>query len=291
MATLTNVNDKIIAQNALQGLTQYLSPFNAFSSSYDGEAAQQGDTVIVPLVGTLTATTFSTYEVGGGTMTAVTVSLSNHKVANLDLTDVQFANSSAVSLEKWGYQAGQALGELVTSTVWSLITSANFTIGYTFPVASWNVSRLAEVRRIQNVGKVPMNDRSLFLDPTSYQAMLSDSALSYASYYGTNQAIKEGQVPRVLGYNVYESNLIPTTNTMYGFACHPSAIAVAVRALKSQAPSEYLATGIQVDPVSGLQIGYRRHYNPGTGKHYLNFECVFGYTAGVTGSLHRIAFQ
>jgi len=291
MATLTNVNDKIISQKALEGLTAYLSPFSAFSTNYDDDAKQKGDTVVVPLVGTLTATTFSNYEVGGGTMTAATVLLNQHKNVPLDLTDIQFANSSSAQLEKWGFQAGQALGELVTTTIWAAITSVNFTIGYTYPVASWNVARLLEVRRVQNVGKVPQNDRSLFLDPTSMAAILGDVAVQSASLYGGNSAIREGRIDRVGGYNLFESSLIPTTNTQYGFAVHPSAIAVAVRGLQPSDSSMYLASGLIREAVSGLTIGYRRHYSPSAGRQYLNFECVFGSAAGITGSLHRIAFQ
>jgi hypothetical protein len=29
-------------------------------------------------------------------------------------------------------------------------------------------------------------------------------------------------------------------------------------------------------------MGYRRHYNTSTGKHFANFECLFGYTPALT---------
>ena len=295
MATLTNVNDKIIAQRALEGLVDFLAPLNSFSTSFSDETTNKGDTVIVPLVGTLTATTFNqSYEVAGGTLTAVTVSINNHKIVPLSLTDVQFANSSVAQIEKWGYQAGQALGNQIISSVWTLITSGSpafFATAYTFPVASWNVSRLITVRQAMTVAKIPMDNRTLFLDPTSYSAMLSDTALQASYAAGNSSVISEGRVPRVMGFDVRESNLIPTTDTMYGFAVHPSALAVAVRALSPQAPSEYLTAGVISQPETGASIGYRRHYQPATGTMHLNFEALFGATYGLTACLQRIAFR
>lgn len=295
MATLTNVNDKIIAQRALEGFTEYLHPMNLFSTSFSDETSKKGDTIVVPLVGTLTATTFNQdYQVGGGTLTAVTISLGVHKIVPLSLTDVQFANSSVAQLEKWGFQAGQALASAITSHVFSYITSGSpsfFATAYTFPVASWNVSRIATVRQAMTVAKVPMDNRSLFLDPTSYAQTLTDTAVQAAYAYGANGAISEGRVPRVYGFDVRESNLIPSTDTMYGFACHPSALALAVRALAPQVPSAYESAGVVADPTTGLSLGMRRHYQVSNGTHYLNFEAIFGATYGITAGLQRIAFR
>lgn len=295
MATLTNVNDKIIAQRALEGFTEYLHPMNLFSTSYSDETKMKGDTIIVPLVGTLTATTFNQdYQVGGGTLTAVTINLNVHKIVPLSLTDVQFANSSVAQLEKWGFQAGQALATAITQHVFSYVTSGSpsfFATAYTYPVASWNVSRIVTIRQAMTVAKVPLENRSLFLDPTSYAQTLADSNLSYAMYAGSNGALTTGQVPRVYGFDVRESNLIPTTDTMYGFACHPSALALAIRALAPQAPSSYESAGIVTNPSTGAALGMRRHYQPSNGTHYLNFEAIFGATYGITAGLQRIAFR
>lgn len=295
MATLTNVNDKIIAQRALEGFTEYLHPMNLFSTSFSDETKQKGDTIIVPLVGTLSATTFNQdYQVGGGTLTAVTISLGVHKIVPLSLTDVQFANSSVAQLEKWGFQAGEALATAITQHVFSYVTSgapSYFATAYTFPVASWNVSRIVTVRQAMTTAKVPLNNRSLFLDPTSYAQTLSDTNLSYVNYAGNNSTLTEGKVPRVYGFDVRESNLIPTTDTMYGFACHPSALALAIRGLMPQAASAYESAGLVTNPSTGATLGFRRHYAVSNGTHYLNFEAIFGATYGITAGLQRIAFR
>jgi len=40
---------------------------------------------------------------------------------------------------------------------------------------------------------------------------------------------------------------------------------------------------VVTDPMSGLTLGYRRHYNPSSGKHFVSFECVFGASRAITG--------
>jgi hypothetical protein len=38
------------------------------------------------------------------------------------------------------------------------------------------------------------------------------------------------------------------------------------------------------DPETGLSIGYRRHYSPATGRHFVSFEAVYGYTRAITNA-------
>ena len=130
-------------------------------------------------------------------------------------------------------------------------------------------------------------ERSLILNPDLYDDLLSDSNVVLANpNFGPN-GIREGNLVRVLGFDVYESTLTMATNVK-GFAVHPSAIAIAVRPLQSQAPSEYLATRVEVDQSSGIALGYRRHYSAAKGKHFLNFEAVFGAATGVTAGLKMV---
>jgi hypothetical protein len=106
-----------------------------------------------------------------------------------------------------------------------------------------------------------------------------------ASAFGSRDVISEGRVPRILGMNAYESLILPTNSiSLAAMAVHPNAAAIAVRALEPQAPSEYLAATVVNDPQSGLTLGYRRHYNPSSGKHYVSFECVFGCSRAITGA-------
>ena len=176
-----------------------------------------------------------------------------------------------------------------------MITTANYGAAVaSFTSSSFGMAEVRKARLELTKAKAPQNDRSLFLEPEAYDALLSDSTNILANLNFGSEGVREGLVRRLAGLNVYESTLIPATNvgtsiTLAGFAVHPSAIAVAVRTLQPQAPSEYLEARTVIDPVSGIGLGYRRHYNTANGTHYLNMEIVAGFTYGITAGLKILA--
>jgi hypothetical protein len=291
MATITNLNDVIISQNALQAFTEELAPLSVFSKSYSDETTKKGTPVMVPLFGNLVATTFNQdYQVGGGAVTGVTVNLNIHKIVPLSLTDAQVANSSIADLEKWGWQAGQALAQAVITDVFSLITSVNFGVPLiTTTSSNWSYAQANKLRRFANVAKMPLNDRTLFLDPTSMEALLNDSAIKGSFYTQLAEAAASGLAIKVAGWSVRESNLILTTDVQYAFGVHPSAIALAIRYLQPINPQAYAACMQLTDAKTGLSMGYRRHYQPANGTEYANFECLWGRAVGLSTAILRVS--
>lgn len=301
MASITGLNDDIISSAALKAFVDSLHPLNAFSVNYNAEAARKGETVSIPLISSITATTFdNTYEGADGdvTLTAREVVINRHFISTVDFTDTQWSRSSALTpqmLAQIGAEQGRAVAQRFISAAWGLITTANFSL----PVVSFTRSSfaMAQVRRARlelTKDKVGQNDRSLFLEPDAYDGLLSDSTNILANLNFGSEGIREGAVRRLAGFNVFESTLIPDTNvggtmTLAGFAVHPSAIAVAIRTLEPQAPGEYLEARTVADPVTGIGLGYRRHYNTANGTHFLNFEVVGGFTIGVTAGLKILA--
>jgi hypothetical protein len=82
---------------------------------------------------------------------------------------------------------------------------------------------------------------------------------------------------------MYESNIIPLNSiSLVAFACHPDSIALACRYLEPIGKEEYLDARMVTDAESGLTIGYRRHYNTADGKMYVNLECLFGRSVGLS---------
>jgi hypothetical protein len=122
-----------------------------------------------------------------------------------------------------------------------------------------------------------------------YQNLLDDANISQAFQYGGSEAIREGRIPRLLGMDVYETNLLPGNSiSLVGAIVHPDSIAVAVRTLQPQASEAYLAVETAVDDETGLAFTYRRHFNPGKGRHFASFECLFGFTQALTLGLGLI---
>jgi len=291
MATIASaLNDKLLAQTALEALTADLEALSLLTTSYSAEVVRRGASVEVPLVANLTATTFdNSYEATGGTMNNITVNVDKHKIVTVSLSDTEFSKSSVAEITKFARQQGKALAQAVLEDVYSAFvttasTAAQFAATLT-NLSAFTITNARSLRKALSDSKVPQTDRNLILNTTLYDSLLSQSGLLDAGAFGGRDAIVDGRVPRVLGMNVYESLVLPANGiSLSGIAVHPNAIAVAIRALAPQEPSEYIAAQTVTDPETGISMSYRRHYSTATGRSFVSMECVYGYSRGITAA-------
>lgn len=283
MATYTNLDDEIFAQSALEAFVKVLAPLRAFSTNFSASPGTKGASVLVPVVSNLTATTFAgSYAVSNGAKTVVTVSLTGHKFLAVGQDDLTAANSSASSLESFGRQQGAALASLVMQDILSLVTTANFSLATAVSSTALDVPQLRATRLLLNQNDVPMDPRSLILDCTPMDALLSVTNFVQAYAFADNQVIQEGRVRRALGFDLYELNNLFNGASVMGFACHPNAIAIAMRYLAPQSGNTYEAAGPVTDPETGMVLGLRKFYDNATGTRYLAMECNYGYARGLS---------
>lgn len=288
MATVT-FNDQVFIQEALQHLVSQLAPVKIFTRDLSAQAANKGNALLVPLVSNVTATTFNqSYTNTGGTLAAVTVTLNQHRIATVSLTDAQMMNSSPAQFDNFAFQIAKGLSKLVLQDIWSCITTANgFACVTTLASASWAKATAQKMRYTLNANDVDPMGRSLVLNAVSSDALIGDSNISQVYQYGGTEAIRDGKITRLLGFDVHESNIIPTNSiSLNAFACHADAVCVAMRSLASVVPDgAYEAILPASDPDSGINFTWRRVYDPLTGTHYFNAECLFGYTVALTRNL------
>lgn len=286
MATYTNLNNEIFARAALQGLVKTLVPITRFARNFSPDQSQKGDQVLVPLISTLTATTFGgSYAVCDGTKTVVTINLNKHKHVAVGQNDITAHASSEANLEDFGFQMGAALGTLVITDIMSLVTTANFGSVSSVNAASIGVAELRAQRLALNQANVPMSPRVNLIDCVGYDALLGVTNFVQAQMFKDQSVLQEGAVMRALGMDFYEINsLFPSGASVNSFAAHPDAIAVAMRYLAPQQGHSYSDARPIVDPASGLVIGLRDHYDNNTGTRYINLECLYGYSAGITNN-------
>lgn len=292
MSTIAT-NDKIFVQEALNAFTAGLAPLNAFSRSYSTEARRKGDVIAIPRAEALSTTTFAyannsgyPYETEAGTLNTISLNLDQHQIVGVDITDVQYANKAAAEIGVFARQQGRALARKCLENIFGLISIANFGAAAATPVSIGDTGRtqLAAARKTLIDRKVGTDSLSLIASSELFQSLLNDSNISQSFQYGGSEAIREARIPRLLGMDVYETNALPLGGTLslVGFIAHPDAIAVAVRQLAPQDDSAYLAVETVVDDETGLGFTYRRHFNPGKGRHFASFECLFGFTAALT---------
>lgn len=291
MATIASaLNDKLLAQTALEALTADLEALSLLTTSYSAEVVRRGASVEVPLVANLTATTFdNSYESTGGTMNNITVNVDKHKIVTVSLSDTEFSKSSVAEITKFARQQGKALAQAVLEDVYSIfLTTASSAAQYAATLtnlSAFTITNARSLRKALSDAKVPQTDRNLILNTTLYDSLLSQSGLLDASAFGARDVIADGRVPRVLGMSVYESLILPTNSiSLSGLAIHPNAAAVAIRALAPQEPSEYIAAQTVTDPETGISMSYRRHYSTATGRSFVSMECVYGYSRAITAA-------
>ena len=294
MATI-NFDDKVFSKDILNQVIKRLAPLKAFARDFSMDAKNVGDSVVVPLIGAATATTFSQtdnsgnpYEQSGGTVSSITVSLNENHIVPVDITDLQALNQSPARAEVFAVQAGSALFNRVFGRITSLVTSVNFgAIVTTLAAASWTLTTIRALKLVLEQRDANVDRRSLFI-PVEIEdvALLGNTAFNAALNYGSAIAIQEGRVPKALGFDVYALNQIPLNGiSLTAWAQTPDAIAVAMRLKKPQDLSMLAAYEELSDPGTGFTFTYRRHYNPGSGKHHINLEMLFGMTQAITLNL------
>lgn len=284
MATYTNLDNEIFANSALETFLKVLAPFSRFSTNFSAAPGTKGQNILVPLVSSLTATTFGgSYAICGGTKSVVTVSLNRHKHVPIGQNDLDAANSSAASLASFGRQQGVALGLAVLQDVLTLCTTANFALATAVASTALDVPQLRATRLLLNQNDVPAEPRSVLLDCTPMDALLGVTNFVQAYMFKDNGVLQEGRVTRALGFDFFElNNLFPSTGSCMGFAAHANAVAIAMRYLPPQAGHKYAMAMPVSDPETGLTFGIREHYDENTGTAYVNLECNYGFSVGLS---------
>lgn len=292
MSTIAT-NDKIFVQEALQAFTAGLAPLNAFTRSYSSEARRKGDVIAIPRADALSTTTFAyannsgyPYETEGGTLNTISLNLDQHQIVGVDITDIQYASKAAAEISVFARQQGKALARKCMENIFSLISISNFGAAAASPVsiANTGLTQIRSARKTLIDRKVPSDNISLIASSELFTSLLGDSNISQSFQYGGPEGIREARIPRLLGMDVYETNALALGGTLslIGFLAHPDAIAVAVRQLAPQDSNAYGAVETAIDDETGLGFTYRRHFNPGKGRHFASFECLFGFTTALT---------
>lgn len=284
--------NSLISQSALEQFTKILAPVNAFSTSFNDDASDRGDQVnILNIANTSTAGDFVVadgYTNTNSTFGNTTISLNRHKFVTWHVTDKERSNSSAVELERFGYQKGGDLANAVFQDILSAVVTASFPDEVACLSTDFGVDEVAELRQEAVKNSLPIDNTSLLLSPEYYGNLIQDSAVASALAYGGNDAIRGGNVPSLFGIPaVYESNSIPdndpaggTAENLVGLLAHPCGLAVAMRYLEPANTQEYISAKRVSDDETGMVMGYREFYDPQKGVHTAVLECVYGYAVG-----------
>lgn len=292
---LTDIQDIRIASKFLEAFTAALLPLKAFSTDFSAEFQEKGKTVNVPIIGASAASTnfAGSYKAGAGiTATGLPVTLDKHKVQSIVITDKEKSESSFLALEKLAVSKARRLAQDVLVDMLGIVTFANFGAECitALDATDFDAAKCLAVRAACAAVNMPANERSLVLSDSYYTNLLGDAKVSQSYLMQMSQpALMEARIPRIYGFDVYESTIIPDNGErLVGFAASPSAIAVAMRYLNPGAEAPYLAAAPVVDPATGITLGFRRYYDTDAGAEVIAFECLYGFKKAIAAGLKRI---
>ncbi len=231
---------------------------------YEGDIAMAGDTVHITAFGDPTIrsyTTESNITVDGLTDSTQALVVDQAKYFAFDVDDVITRQALPGWVEqatsRSGYLLAKTLDSFIASTMYAAVNnnplydlggitadiSDNTAYGNVF-VAMWKQLTLQDV---------PLDNRFIIVDPSLYAALLQDNRFINAQAAGTTEALRNGRVGSIVGFDVYLSNQTPnpTSGVVAVIAGHPMATTFASQITEVKAQERELRFG---HLVKGLNV-------------------------------------
>ena len=291
--SITGVNDDIIASSVLSGFVKSIAPIMALATDFSADAAKKGDKVSVlrdntAIDAALDKTTHTAYTIQDADSDAIEITLAQPKYVSWGLDDSEVANSSVVNLELYGRRKGHKLASTILQDILSPVTAANFgAAAFTGAASTFDADDVADISTAADLADWD-EDRYLVLSPAYYGALLKDAGIQSADAFGGIEAIRNGDIPTLLGFKIIMSNLIPANaENLVGFASSGTGLATAFRYLQPQEGNTYNRAERLSDP-SGMTLGLRDWYSNDTGVRNRVVECVYGKAVGISTGILRM---
>ena len=276
----------VLAQGVIKALANKLPVLSGFSTVFTSSIAGAGKTIQVPLIGTSTATEFSTggYLTGDdATVTSSSVTLKHFKVSSrfspLDIREYGvgfFANNFVET-------AAIALSQKCMTEINSLITAANYSSNTVTGVALGYAEVVAAQKTLDDA-KAP-DKRALVLNNTYISDLRSDASIIAAFQLGAN-VISTGSLGTIGGAQVYQfSNMSGNSENLAGFLCGADAIAVATALPFNEIPGADVSQA--TDPATGLSVQVMIIQEQ-SGFLNVTATLLFGTAVGRSTSLRRL---
>jgi len=276
----------ILAESVINSIKGKLPALTSFSSVFSTLEGQAGKSVFVPLIGTSTATEFST---GGyltqddATLAGVTVTLKHFKVSS---------RFSPLDVKSYGAQylvnaftptASNAIAEACMGEISALITNANYSSN-AVTGSALSYSEVVTAKGVLDAAKAS-DTRALIVNPTYANNLLTDAQIAAAYALGA-QVIQTGKIGSIGGMSVYQWSSLPTNSeNLAGFACGSDAIAVASGLPMSEIPGFEVANAFDADTGLGVQILMGQEQS---GYYNVTATLLFGAAKGRATSLTRL---
>lgn len=285
MAAITSANAaqaivKLVASRALPALEPQLILGSLVNRDYEATLATEGDTVNVPIPGTMKANNIAeagTVQSQAPSLGNAQVVLNKHIEATFKIPDVTKVLATPALLNSLLEPAIIAVATQVETDLFGLYTNltANAAVGTGGSgLGSESVIDSAE-RALFNQYVPEGKQKFLVVSAAAYSDIRQLGRFTEARTVGTGDAIRTGYVGMLKNFQVFRSQLVPTVSTTnYNLAFASDAFAFVSRQLPSPLPG----TGAVASYVDHKGFGLRviMSYDPNTLAQQFTVDILYG---------------
>jgi hypothetical protein len=280
--TIAGCNLAAIAQESLQYASSVFAPLAAFTTDFSADIAANGASVTTRIPTRPTAVDLSNgYTQQDTTTTAKTITLNQFPGYVWGFNDLERSKSAINLNDLFIAPALEAVGQALFDFVWNLVVVGNFATSTTITAANFDRDDLADISAtLTGTKKAPKSNRALIVNPTYYASLVK--SLNSAEIPTITAQKAEGVVPRVAGFDIYETDLADGNSAnLTGFALHKSSLIMAARSVDS---TGFVESGGEIAdvvvPGLNLPLQWRRWYNQDEGVLKYSLSVLFGASAG-----------
>lgn len=273
---------QVWAQRALDILRSNIVLARLVAKDADFEAGWKGKTLNIPYPGTFTAqdkaadgTANVQTPTGGAT---VSLTLNKHKYVDFTVEDVARAQSSTELLDRYVTPAAVAIAEVVEDDLFALYAGLSGSVGTTG--TDITAATIRATRKKLNDNKVSTSGRFMVVSSKDEISLLGDSALAAFFAQQRAEAVAEGSVGKLYGFDTYMSQRVPVVagspDSTKNIAGTKDAFILATRPFQDPPANSGVQVATIKDDASGLIIRVMHQYSMDARGVRVGFDILYG---------------
>ena len=294
---ITNQEIAEIGAEVIGSPEPILIELESFSTKMLDNAAEEGDTIKVPVYAKGTSDTFNAstenYEdTNGGGAAYQDVVLSAHIKSTFTIAKA----TTRYDMVEMIRSATSAVLQGANKFVYDKITAAAVTtVAFTGVASTFDSDDVADLWQAAEDAEFNQMGRSLVLTNPYYTSLLKDASLKNWDKSNDTQTLRKSIVRELNNFEVLSSNTLGTSagavgaENLVGFITDRSALAVAcsIPAINDEeANNVSFITQFQGD--NGMTVQFRKHYNAATGAVFGTCEVLLGATMASGARMQRL---
>lgn len=273
----------IIAQKALGRFASYMNLAKTVSRDFEWTPATVGQTINVPVRGSLVAnskTAGSVYTLQNPTATDVSVTLNQHKEVTMVLDDVAAVVQNQDTLAGYAEDAAIALAESVETAIAALHTSLTHTVTFDATSDTTKNTAMLNIRKFFTDQKVPkLETKYLYADASMINELLEVDRFARADALGKAGVIESGALMNIYGLNVFESQVVQVSGSpvaYHNLAYTKNAFVLATRPLPAVPAGHGAVSTVIQDPDTNVGLRVVSSWDTDLGGMKITLDLLFG---------------